>query len=180
MIKTTTKILSNKYVIASVFFLGWMLFVDQRDYFQQQERKADLQKLEAKKQYYMRTFNPDILEAELRGIDLDNKFIYEYIYTLPDLIPLDPIDLTRHMYRLRTLQILYEARTAMINKETPNKICEKMNDFLTNMKTYIDANQLHQLFSLEQKISLFENEIIQLKNQLSKYENLFTSSGIHN
>uniref|UniRef100_A0A6C0B9R1 VWFA domain-containing protein n=1 Tax=viral metagenome TaxID=1070528 RepID=A0A6C0B9R1_9ZZZZ len=97
---------------------------------------------EAKRQYYLRTFNPDLLEAELRGIDLNNKFIYEYIYTIPELIPQDPIDLTRHMYRLRTLQVLYEAKTAMKNKEAPNKICEKMNDFLTNMKAYIDANQL--------------------------------------
>jgi len=107
---------------------------------------------EAKKQYYMRTYNPDLLEAELRGIDLDKKFVYEYIYTLPDLIPLVPIDLTRHMYRLRTLQVLYEAKEGMKNKKNPNpnpnpnpnlnEICEKMDDFLTNMKTYIDTNQL--------------------------------------
>ena len=36
MLKKITKILTNKYVLASVFFLVWMLFVDQRDYFQQQ------------------------------------------------------------------------------------------------------------------------------------------------
>uniref|UniRef100_A0A6C0LH90 VWFA domain-containing protein n=1 Tax=viral metagenome TaxID=1070528 RepID=A0A6C0LH90_9ZZZZ len=111
---------------------------------------------EAKKQYYMRTYNPDLLEAELRGIDLDNKFVYEYIYTIPELIPPVPTDLTRHMYRLRTLQILYEANEEMKNTEkmkntenpnpnpnpNPNKICEKMDDFLTNMRAYIDANQL--------------------------------------
>ena len=47
-----TKILTNKYVLASAFFLVWMLFVDQRDFFQQRERKAELDKLEVKKRYY--------------------------------------------------------------------------------------------------------------------------------
>lgn len=52
MVQKITKILTSKYVLTSVFFLVWMLFIDQRDYFQQRERKAELQKLEAKKQYY--------------------------------------------------------------------------------------------------------------------------------
>jgi cell division protein FtsB len=47
-----TKILTNKYMLSAIFFLVWMLFVDQRDFFQQRERKAELQKLEAKKRYY--------------------------------------------------------------------------------------------------------------------------------
>lgn len=36
-----------------MFFIVWMLFFDQRDYFQQRERKAELNKLEAKKRYYV-------------------------------------------------------------------------------------------------------------------------------
>ena len=52
MMKKITKILTNKYVLAGAFFLVWMLFVDQRDFFQQRERKAELEKLEAKKRYY--------------------------------------------------------------------------------------------------------------------------------
>ena len=40
--------LTNKYLIASVFFVVWMLFFDQRDYFQQKDRQAELAKLEAK------------------------------------------------------------------------------------------------------------------------------------
>jgi cell division protein FtsB len=47
-----TKILTSKYAIAGAFFLVWMLFVYQRDFFQQQERKAELEKLEMKKRYY--------------------------------------------------------------------------------------------------------------------------------
>ena len=39
-------------MIAGAFFLVWMLFIDQRDFFQQRERKAELEKLEMKKRYY--------------------------------------------------------------------------------------------------------------------------------
>ena len=53
MMKQIAKILTNKYVLAGAFFLVWMLFVDQRDFFQQRERKAELTKLALKKQYYL-------------------------------------------------------------------------------------------------------------------------------
>jgi cell division protein FtsB len=52
MMQKITKILTSKYAIAGAFFLVWMLFIDQRDFFQQQERKAELEKLEMKKRYY--------------------------------------------------------------------------------------------------------------------------------
>lgn len=51
--KKTFSILTNKYLVTSVFFVVWMLFFDQRDYFQLREREAELEKLEAKKQYYV-------------------------------------------------------------------------------------------------------------------------------
>ena len=50
--KKITNLLTNKYLLAGLFFIVWMLFFDQRDYFQQKERMAELQKLEAKKKYY--------------------------------------------------------------------------------------------------------------------------------
>lgn len=50
--KKTVSILTNKYLVVSAFFIVWMLFFDQRDYFQQRERQAELDKLEAKKRYY--------------------------------------------------------------------------------------------------------------------------------
>ncbi len=53
MIKRITNILTNKYLLTGAFFLVWMLFIDQRDYFQQRERKAELAKLALKKQYYL-------------------------------------------------------------------------------------------------------------------------------
>ncbi len=52
MIQKIIKILTSKYAIAGAFFLVWMLFIDQRDFFQQRERKAELEKLEMKKRYY--------------------------------------------------------------------------------------------------------------------------------
>ena len=51
--KKFTSIITNKYLLAGGFFVVWMLFFDQRDFFQQRERRAELQKLEAKKKYYL-------------------------------------------------------------------------------------------------------------------------------
>lgn len=51
--KKTVEILTNKYLVVSAFFIVWMLFFDQRDYFQQRERQTELDKLEAKKRYYV-------------------------------------------------------------------------------------------------------------------------------
>ena len=51
------KVITNKYFIAAVFFIVWMLFIDQRDYFQQKERRDELHKLEQKKAYYQQEIN---------------------------------------------------------------------------------------------------------------------------
>ena len=51
------KVITNKYLIATVFFIVWMLFIDQRDYFQQKERRDELHKLEQKKAYYQQEIN---------------------------------------------------------------------------------------------------------------------------
>ncbi|MEN9599885.1 MAG: hypothetical protein RL596_2204 [Bacteroidota bacterium] len=50
--KKFVSILLNKYVLVLIFFVVWMLFFDQRDFFQQKERRAELHKLEQKKAYY--------------------------------------------------------------------------------------------------------------------------------
>ncbi len=51
--KKLTSVITNKYLLAGGFFVVWMLFFDQRDFFQQRERNAELKKLEAKKKYYL-------------------------------------------------------------------------------------------------------------------------------
>lgn len=50
--KKAGSILLNKYVLAIGFFVVWMLFFDQRNYFDQKEQRDKLHKLEEKKAYY--------------------------------------------------------------------------------------------------------------------------------
>jgi cell division protein DivIC len=67
--KKIALIITNKYLVASVFFVVWMLFFDQRDYFQQKDRQAELLKLEAKKAYYVQEIAKTKKELE----DLQNN-----------------------------------------------------------------------------------------------------------
>ena len=62
--KKITTILTNKYLVTSVFFIVWMLFFDQRDYFQLKDRQAELNKLEAKKRYYVKEIEKTQKELE--------------------------------------------------------------------------------------------------------------------
>ena len=50
--KKTFSILTNKYLLATCFFIVWMLFFDQRDFFYVREQKQKLKALETKKHYY--------------------------------------------------------------------------------------------------------------------------------
>ncbi len=67
--KKFLSIITNKYLIAFSFFVVWMLFFDQRDYFQQRDRQAELKKLEVKKQYYVQ----EIEKAQKELTDLQNN-----------------------------------------------------------------------------------------------------------
>ena len=67
--KKIITIITNKYLLAFGFFVVWMLFFDQRDYFQQRDRSAELKKLEAKKRYYVQEI--DKTQKELT--DLQNN-----------------------------------------------------------------------------------------------------------
>jgi cell division protein DivIC len=62
--KKIATILTNKYLVTSVFFIVWMLFFDQRDYFQLRDRQAELNKLEAKKRYYVKEIEKTKKELE--------------------------------------------------------------------------------------------------------------------
>jgi cell division protein DivIC len=50
--KQIIPIITNKYLLAIVFFAVWMCFFDQRDIFNTLEQKQKLKALEAKKHYY--------------------------------------------------------------------------------------------------------------------------------
>jgi len=67
--KKIIRFLTNKYFVATAFFVVWMLFFDQRDFFQQRERQAELDKLEAKKRYYQEEIAKTKKELE----DLQNS-----------------------------------------------------------------------------------------------------------
>jgi cell division protein DivIC len=62
-------ILTNKYLIATCFFVVWMLFFDRRDFFEQRERAAELKKLETKKKYYVQ----EIEKSRKELYDLQNN-----------------------------------------------------------------------------------------------------------
>lgn len=67
--KKIISILTNKYLVVFSFFVVWMLFFDQRDYFQQRDRQAELKKLEAKKRYYVQ----EIEKTRKELTDLQNN-----------------------------------------------------------------------------------------------------------
>ena len=67
--KKTFSILANKYLLAASFFVVWMLFFDQRDFFYVREQKSKLKELENKKHYYQ----IEIEKAKKDLADLQNN-----------------------------------------------------------------------------------------------------------
>lgn len=51
-LKKITPFIANRYFVVALGFFVWMLFFDQRDFFQQRERTAELKKVQAAKKYY--------------------------------------------------------------------------------------------------------------------------------
>lgn len=99
---------------------------------------------EAKKTYHLRTIDPDLLTAEISGITICDQAtpVYEYVHTLPKLEGLIT-DLTKYLYRHRTLELLYESQITLKKTKYTQELCTKLNTFLTNMKEYIDTNNLN-------------------------------------
>jgi len=69
LMKKILTILTNKYLVAFSFFVVWMLFFGQRDYFQQRDRQEELKKLETKKRYYVQ----EIEKTRKELTDLQNN-----------------------------------------------------------------------------------------------------------
>ena len=69
VIKKIIPVLINRYFLAAVSFVVWMLFFDQRDYFQQRERAGELNKVEAAKKYY----NDEITQTRKQLNNLQNN-----------------------------------------------------------------------------------------------------------
>ncbi len=51
--KKVTSIITNKYLLAIAFFLVWMTFFDQKDFFNTLESKNEYNTLQMKKKYYL-------------------------------------------------------------------------------------------------------------------------------
>ncbi len=67
--KNLTNIITNKYVLVLLFFIVWMMFFDQRDFFEQKTQKDELEKLEKKKAYYIQ----EIEKTKKELGDLENN-----------------------------------------------------------------------------------------------------------
>lgn len=52
VITPVLSILRNKYLVATIAFLVWMLFFDRNDFFEQRSRRQYLYKLEESREYF--------------------------------------------------------------------------------------------------------------------------------
>ena len=114
---------------------------------------------EANKTYHLRTTTPDDICAIIHAASAIHEEIepthLEDIDVLPGLIFQDPeteevitigTDLTKYMYRQRTLELLYEAQQQEHQQQYQQQISnskefhKKMKLFLENMNTYMQEN----------------------------------------
>ena len=68
LLKNIPSFLRNKFLLASLFFLIWMLFFDRNDMFTQMERRSELDELRQSKQYFEKQI------AENRKFSKDLQF----------------------------------------------------------------------------------------------------------
>lgn len=98
-LKKITPFIVNRYFLVATGFFIWMLFFDQRDFFQQKERTAELKKVQAAKKYYQDEIdktkkqlnnllsNPTSVEKYARERYLlrrEGEEVYLFEDTLPD------------------------------------------------------------------------------------------------
>ena len=75
-IKKILPFVANRYFIVSIGFLVWMLFFDQRDFFQQRERATELKKVEDAKKYYQKEIQST--QRQLDNIQNNKTAIEKY------------------------------------------------------------------------------------------------------
>ena len=79
--------LNNKYVIASLIFLLWILFFDQNNLLNRLSDLRNLREMKAQKEYYAKKIETDIQRTEELETDDENleKFAREqYLMKKPD------------------------------------------------------------------------------------------------
>jgi cell division protein FtsB len=75
-IKKIMPYVANRYFVVSIGFMVWMLFFDQRDFFQQRERAAELKKVEDAKKYYQKEI--EYTQKQLNNIQNNKAAIEKY------------------------------------------------------------------------------------------------------
>jgi cell division protein FtsB len=75
-IKKIMPYVANRYFVVSIGFVVWMLFFDQRDFFQQRERAAELKKVEDAKKYYQKEI--EYTQKQLNNIQNNKSAIEKY------------------------------------------------------------------------------------------------------
>jgi len=105
---------------------------------------------EAKKTFHLRSHDPKNLKATIQS---QQPNLSEEIDILPELENAPPIDFTKYLYRQRTLELLYEAQEIIKSEQKKIQdytrksfleIEKKLNDFLIDIKSYIDQNNLRE------------------------------------
>jgi cell division protein FtsB len=92
------KILSNKYVLLSLFFAGWMFFLDSNSWFIHRELDQEINELEDNKRYYQNEINRDkaVIEQLQDSVELEKFARQKYFMKRPDeeiyIIEYDSID----------------------------------------------------------------------------------------
>jgi cell division protein FtsB len=74
--KKTLKFLINKYILTSLAFLVWMIYFDQNDWMQQQERKKELQATKDDISFLQKEINS--MESEQSQLANDPKRLEQY------------------------------------------------------------------------------------------------------
>lgn len=106
---------------------------------------------EAKKTYHLRSNTPALLKATISATDVStNAHIFEEV---DELINAEPNNLTKYLYRQRTLEVIFEANSLqkIENKNIRDKIndrvsfadiLKKLEEFLKNMREYMENKTL--------------------------------------
>jgi cell division protein DivIC len=72
--------LTNKYILSITFFIVWMLFFDQKDFFSTLERRNELRELKHKNEYYLKEIEKskkELIDIQSNSAALE-KFAREY------------------------------------------------------------------------------------------------------
>ncbi|MGK4569151.1 FtsB family cell division protein [Flavobacterium sp. 3HN19-14] len=79
------RLVSNRYVLITLFFIVWMIFLDNYSYFDQRILNEEIQELEDNKQYYKDEIKKDNQSIKmLKSKDQVEKFAREKYYMKRD------------------------------------------------------------------------------------------------